>query len=325
MLSINQLKKRYRKRIYEMPYTVKPLLVVSWALITLASLTSPVSAQTHSPTHKADSGVPRIISAGAGVTELILALDAGNELVGVDSTSHLPEQFSDVKQLGYHRMLSAEGILALSPNLLIGSEVMGPETTLALLSKANIRVVKLPQANDETQLMANIDQLGQLLNKQENANRLKQQLHQQLSKIASKQRQLSAIKPKVVFMLLQEGRGARVGGRGTAADTIIELAGAENGADFDGYKTLSQEGVLVLQPELILLSSRSDSNSPQSADLLKQMPLLAHTPAGKALHFHNLSPQSLIGGLGISAIAAADELATQLIEQPSTKPQTHAE
>ncbi|VEF24923.1 Hemin-binding periplasmic protein hmuT precursor [Shewanella baltica] len=264
----------------------------------------------------------RLVSAGTGVTELVLALDAGNELIAIDSTSYVPEGLAHVAKLGYHRMLSAEGIIALSPTLVVGSDVMGPETTLNVLKQANIQVVQLPATNDEPQLMSNVDTLGQLLNRPDNAIKLKQDLHQQLQSLADKKHQISdaGAQPKILFMLLQEGRGARVGGKGTAADTIIALSGAQNIAEFDGYKSMSQEGILSLQPDIILLSKRSDkpaeqTNAQIAQELIKEMPLIAHTPAGKNGNIQTLPPQALLGGLGISAISAADTLASTLLKQ----------
>ena len=82
-----------------------------------------------------------------------------------------------------------------------------------------------------------------------------------------------------------------------------------------GYKSLSQEGILSLQPDLILISSRSEEEQVSSAtQVLKQMPLLLHTPAGKHKMIHTLQSQALLGGLGLSSIDAADKLATDLIE-----------
>lgn len=267
----------------------------------------------------------KLVSAGAGVTELVLALGAVDELVAVDATSYVPEQLSSVAKLGYHRMLSAEGIMALSPTLVVGSDVMGPETTLNVLKQANIKVVQLSSSANEQQLMSNIDTLAQSLNRTDKAAPLKQELHQRLDKLNKQKQQLSQhnAQPKILFMLLQEGRGARVGGKGTAADTIIALSGAKNIADFEGYKTLSQEGILALQPDVILLSNRSEktdsqTNSQTTQALLKEMPLLAHTPAGQNGHIQTLAPQALLGGLGISAIGAAETLADTLLTQGKT-------
>ena len=293
-------------------YISKPLNNLLFFTAAITTLVSPNASSAEQEI--------RLVSAGAGVTELVLALDAGNKLVAIDSTSHIPENLSHIAKLGYHRMLSAEGIIALSPTVVVGSDVMGPETTLKVLKQANIQVVQLPTTTDEPQLMNNVDTLGQLLNRQDNATKLKQDLHQQLQHLADKKQQIrdGGAQPKILFMLLQEGRGARVGGKGTAADTIIELSGAQNVAAFEGYKSMSQEGILSLQPDLILLSKRSEQASEQThsqiaQELIKEMPLLAHTPAGKNKHIQTLAPQALLGGLGLSAISAADTLASTLL------------
>ncbi len=270
---------------------------------------------------------PRLVSAGAGVTELVLALEAGDELVAVDSTSILPSSMANIEKLGYHRMLSAEGILALTPTLVLGTDAMGPETTLEVLRSADVEVIKLPTANDRTQLLSNIDEMGKLLNRQTQAKQLKLKLQASLDAIAAKKKQLRSTEkaPKILFMLLQTDRPARVGGEGTAADIIIKLAGGNNIAGFSGYKSLSQEGIFSLQPDLILISNRSDyqdeisiSDAEKAASdtdkVLKAMPLLVHTPAGKNHHILSIKSQALLGGLGLSAIEAADTLASDLIE-----------
>ncbi|GIU49444.1 hemin ABC transporter substrate-binding protein [Shewanella sp. KT0246] len=258
----------------------------------------------------------RVVSAGAGITELVLALDASDELVGVDSTSLIPDELDAVAKLGYHRMLSAEGILALSPSILLGSEAMGPKNTLDILSNANVEVVTFPSANTKDELVNNVEQMGKLLNRESQANELKQKLDLSFNQLETKQQKISqhGDAPKVLFLLLQQDRPARVGGNNTAADIIINLAGGQNIAGFDGYKSVSQEGILALQPDVILISNRSevDSTDPVS-ELLKAMPLLEHTPAGEHKHIKSLPSQALIGGLGLSAVAAADDLASDFI------------
>ena len=259
----------------------------------------------------------RLVSAGAGMTELVLALDAGDELVAVDSTSLLPKELATIKKLGYHRMLSAEGILALQPDLVLGTDAMGPESTLAVLRGADVQVVTLTGAKTTGQLLSNIDALGKLLNRQEQAKRLKSSVNQSFDSIKIKREKLinSGKVPSILFMLLQDNRPARIGGKGTAADIIIKLAGGKNIADFSGYTSLSQEGILSLQPDLILISSRAKNKHINEADkVLKQMPLLVHTPAGEHKMIQTLTAQALLGGLGLSSINAADKLATDLIE-----------
>ena len=301
--------------------------VSSKCLLLSASLLLTFNVSAHEGVHAHEQVQPRLVSAGAGVTELVLALEAGDELVAVDSTSILPPSMTNIEKFGYHRMLSAEGILALTPTLVLGTDAMGPETTLEVLRSADVEVVKLPTANDRPQLLSNIDAMGKLLNRQAQATQLKLKLQASLDAIAAKKKQVGSAEqaPKILFMLLQADRPARVGGEGTAADIIIKLAGGNNIADFSGYKSLSQEGILSLQPDLILISNRShdqaetsmsdaDKAASDAAKVLKAMPLLAHTPAGKNKQIRSIKPQALLGGLGLSAIEAADKLASALIE-----------
>ena len=71
----------------------------------------------------------RIISADAGVTAVLRALQLEKELVGIDVTSTQPAG-TPLPVVGYHRQLATEGLLALKPSLLVGGEHMGPPATL---------------------------------------------------------------------------------------------------------------------------------------------------------------------------------------------------
>ena len=68
----------------------------------------------------------RIVVAGGDLTEIVFALDAEDQLVGVDQTSTWPPQAQDLPQIGYVRRLSAEGVLSLDPDLLIAAHDAGP-------------------------------------------------------------------------------------------------------------------------------------------------------------------------------------------------------
>lgn len=262
------------------------------------------------------AAAPKLASAGAGTTELLLALEAGPTLVAVDDTSLLPAAQANLPRLGYHRQLSAEGIIASGAKVLVGSSEMGPETSLTLVRQAGIEVVALPAANSGEQLLANIRQLAQLVTQPERGSALSSSVSARLTTLASKRQQLAARPPKVLFVLMQGDRPARVGGKGSAADLLIQLAGATNAATFDGYQSLSAEGMLALAPELLLVSARAASANNAAQDLIKQLPLLALTPAGKNNQVISLPPQALMGGLGLSALAASEQLAERLLTLP---------
>ncbi|ART79456.1 heme/hemin ABC transporter substrate-binding protein [Oceanisphaera avium] len=165
----------------------------------------------------------RLLSVGSSVTELVFALDAEQQLVAVDSTSDLPPEL-ELKRLGYHRQLSAEGILSTQPSLLIGSAEMGPARALSLVKQAGVKVEQLPEAMDAEQLGANIARLGELLKRPAQAKQLQLSVHQRAASLAEQQTRIKH-KKATVFLLLGEGNSVQIAGRDTLANSLIETAG----------------------------------------------------------------------------------------------------
>ena len=62
------------------------------------------------------------------------------------------------------------------------------------------------------------------------------------------------IKKKVIFIYARGQGNLMVAGKETAANTMIELAGAVNAVrDYEGYKPLTAEAVVAAAPDVILL------------------------------------------------------------------------
>ncbi|EHU9453079.1 TPA: hemin ABC transporter substrate-binding protein [Vibrio vulnificus] len=256
----------------------------------------------------------RIISAGSAVTELILALHAEQSLVAVDVTSQLPEG-QPLPKIGYHRRLSAEGLLALSPTKLIGSDEMGPAPVLQQLKSTGVDIeVVNTQANVDG-LKARIDQIAAILNKPQEAQQLKSLVDQQVQSL--KVNQPTEQKKKVLFLLIHEGRAANVAGTDTTPDAIIRLAGAINPAAdrITAYKPLSSESMVEMQPDVILVSGRSFEKLGGPDAIIKMMPLLAATPAGQNKQIMAIDGAALVGGLGLKSLAEAKRLNQLLYTQ----------
>ncbi|HAS8280313.1 TPA: hemin ABC transporter substrate-binding protein [Vibrio vulnificus] len=256
----------------------------------------------------------RIISAGSAVTELILALHAEQSLIAVDVTSQLHEG-QQLPKIGYHRRLSAEGLLALSPTKLIGSDEMGPAPVLQQLKSTGVDIeVVNTQANVDG-LKARIDQIAAILNKPQEAQQLKSLVDQQVQSL--KANQPTNQKKKVLFLLIHEGRAANVAGTDTTPDAIINLAGAINPAadKITAYKPLSSESMVEMQPDVILVSGRSFEKLGGPDAIIKMMPLLAATPAGQNKQIMTIDGAALVGGLGLKSLAEAKRLNQLLYTQ----------
>jgi len=253
----------------------------------------------------------RIISAGAGVTELLFALEKQQSLIAVDVTSRSP-LVNKLPVIGYHRQLSAEGVLSLEPSMLIGSAEMGPKSTLDLLQQSGVDVVVLPTEASTASLLQRVALLGDKLDRSKQATALQTKIKQQVASLeATNAKQV--IRKKVIFLLLNEKGSYTAAGGNTTAHTVMALAGTDNPAkDLNSYQPLSVEAFLSMQPDAIVVSGRQWRKYQDLDTLYAAMPLLAETPAGRNRAVYVIDGSALVGGLGLSSLTQAQLLQQKL-------------
>ena len=255
----------------------------------------------------------RWISSGGSLSEWVVALGGESRLVGVDSTSQHPQSLRALPSIGYQRQLAAEGMLTLRPDVLIGSEEMGPPPVLAQLRGAGVRVEMLSAKADLPSLRASLRRIGTLLGEPQHADQAfaayQQRLQQQADWLVTAQREQAM--PGVLLVLGHAGGSPMVGGKDTSADWLIERAGGRNLASHSGFKALSTEALLALDPEVVIIADRSLSGAAAREALLQQNPALAATRAARNQRLLMLDPTLLVGGLGprlpdrLAALSAA--------------------
>ncbi|SEC16803.1 heme/hemin ABC transporter substrate-binding protein [Pseudomonas anguilliseptica] len=271
----------------------------------------------------------RWISSGGSLSEWVVALGGESRLVGVDSTSQHPESLRALSSIGYQRQLAAEGMLTLRPDMLIGSEEMGPPPVLAQLRGAGVRVEMLSSKANLASLHASLQHIGTLLGEPQRADQAfaayQQRLQQQADWLIVAQRQQMA--PGVLLLLGHAGGGPMAGGKDTSADWLIERAGGRNLASHSGFKALSTEALLALDPEVVIIADRSLSGDAAREALLQQNPALAATRAALNQRLLMLDPTLLVGGLGprmpdeLAALSAAFYPASQpLVAEAKSTP-----
>lgn len=253
----------------------------------------------------------RWVSAGGALSEWISALGGEPRLVGVDTTSQHPESLKALPSIGYQRQLSSEGILSLRPDLLVGTEEMGPPPVLAQIRKAGVRVELLSSKADLAAVDANLKQLGTLLGAEQKAAQLAAGYHQQLEvlQVQVKQAQASHKAPGVLLLVGHAGAKPLIAGQGTAGDWLLRQAGARNLAEHQGYKNFSNEALAALDPDVVVFSDRALVGDQALQALLKENPALAASRAAQEKRLVSLDPTLLVGGLGPRLPMALQDLA----------------
>ena len=249
----------------------------------------------------------RIVVAGGSLVELIYAMDAGNRVVGVDETTSFPPQTEALPHIGYWKQLSSEGILSLRPDSFITWQDAGPQLVFDQLRAQKVNVVTLPRIPATVgQMYANIHTLAKNLGAVEQGNTLVNHLRQRLENVARS----SASKPapvKALFILSAGGSAPQVAGKGSVADAIMALAGAQNVAQHSQYRSYSAEALIAANPEVIVVTSQMVEGD---INRLSTVAGITRTAAWKNQRIVTLD-QALILGMGPRVADAVETLHRQ--------------
>ncbi|AOM40316.1 heme/hemin ABC transporter substrate-binding protein [Xenorhabdus hominickii] len=232
----------------------------------------------------------RIVTIGGDVSEIIFALGEGQNVVARDSTSQNPKALLSLPDVGYMRMLNAEGILSMHPTLVIASELAQPSLVLKQVEDSGVKVIKVTSTASLEAVPEKIMTVAKAVNQEKRGEELVAQFHQQLADIST-----SKISTKVIFVMSHGGIMPMAAGQQTAADQIIRAIGATNAMqNIQGYRPLSQEGVIASKPNLLLISTEG-MKTLGSMDKVWQLPGLSFTPAGKQKQVVVVDEMGLLG------------------------------
>ncbi|MFJ7886214.1 hemin ABC transporter substrate-binding protein [Pseudomonas sp. NPDC096917] len=264
----------------------------------------------------------RWVSAGGALSEWVSALGAESKLVGVDTTSQHPESLKSLPSIGYQRQLSAEGILSLKPDVLIGTDEMGPPPVVAQIRNAGVLVEMFSAEPDLASLQGTLTHLGRLLGEEAQAAQLFKAYQQQLDEHQQqvKQAQTNHSSPGVLLLLGHAGGKPLIAGKDTAADWLLTQAGGHNLATHTGYKPFSVEALAGLDPEVLVFADRSLTGEQARKALMKQNPILASFRAVKEGRIYELDPTLLVGGLGPRLPASLKQLTAKFYPATSANP-----
>ncbi|MCB2407321.1 heme/hemin ABC transporter substrate-binding protein [Hymenobacter lucidus] len=246
---------------------------------------------------------PRIVSLSGTVSEIICALGLQSQLVGVDVTSTFPTALAKLPKVGHNRNISAEGVLALSPTIVVGTtESLKPEVASQLKS-AGVTVQLFAQEYSVAGTKKLIQQVAAAFNASAKVPVLLQKLDADLAKAKK-----PAKAPKVLFVYARGTGTMMVAGTGTPLEKVIGLAGGQNAATgFTDFKPLTAEALVAANPDVLLLFDSGLQSLGGKAGLLK-VPGVAQTNAGRTGRVVEMDGQ-LLSGFGPRLGQATTELA----------------
>lgn len=240
-------------------------------------------------TETARSG-PRVVCVSKQINEYLYAIHAESVLVARDLTSIYPPQITKLPSVGYHRALSAEGIISMRPTMLLTDGNLGPDAVVDQVKKVGIPVVVMNPGSSPDSAQALMARLGKEFHHERDADSvIAKWNHDMAAVLADTSMWDKGPRPRVLVMHFgQIANDYLAIKRGTPADQIIRWAGGENAIDSVG-------GMLRLTPELIakaapdiIIATDVGYDRVGSADKFAALPGVSLTPAGRAARIYRV-------------------------------------
>ncbi len=254
----------------------------------------------------------RIINASIGHDEMTLALVPVDRLVGVGSYSkdavysNIAALVQDVAEV----TRDPETIIAVSPDVIVTSPYF-PVEGVEALSKAGIPVVQTELENDPEARINAILLMGYIYGEEQRAIGFASEVRDRHESLVSLTKGSEPM-PRVLA-LTEYSDMLWVAGEGSTEGGVIEAAGGANAAQEAGIKgnqTTSLEGVIAMNPDVIVIAQPVDFGANEFMERLLANEALAEIPAIKdnrvyvveSKHFTTLSHWNILGAEALARL-----------------------
>lgn len=216
----------------------------------------------------------RIVAMSPDVADVVVALGASDKLVGKDATNNNPA-LKNVPAVGMHRNITAESVLAVKPDLVLGSYMVQPASIYQRLNGLKVKAVNVAPKEEVSTFASSIKSIGSYVDKKSAGSQLAQRWQVGMSPMAKTGKR---------YLLSYDGR--IVAGKGTVGDELIRRAGGINAANVSGLKPMSREGWLAAKSDVIIIADHNQAVVGGVSKFSKR-PEVAASAAGKngVVHF----------------------------------------
>ena len=202
----------------------------------------------------------RVIALAPSITEIIYDLGQEKRLVGVTQYSTYPSEAEALPRVGSYVRLDIEKIVVLKPDLCLAIKDGNPKHIVDKIVALGIPVYVINPRNLQ-QIMDTITRLGSLLHAEQEATALVSGMEKRIGQVQTQVKK-GRHKPRVFFQIDAEPLFSA--GTDTFIHELIELAGGINTTAGEvPYPRYSWEEIIVLQPEMVLISSMAGGLAPE--------------------------------------------------------------
>ncbi|HET7621930.1 MAG TPA: ABC transporter substrate-binding protein [Gemmatimonadaceae bacterium] len=243
-----------------------------------------------------DAQERRIVSVSKQINEFIFAIGAQHDLVAVDLTSVYPPEIRKLPTVGYHRALSAEGIISMKPTVFLTDGNVGPDAVLDQLKKVGIPITVMHPGSTVDSAQALLTHLGEFFHREQAADSVLAEWKAGMDQLWADTATWSGEKrPRVLIIHFGQIINNYLAVKsGSTADQLVRWAGGTNAIDSVG-------GMLRLTPELIaraapdvIIATDVGFDRFGSAEKFATLPGVSLTPAGRNKRIYRIDEQKIM-------------------------------
>ena len=242
------------------------------------------------------TGDQRVVGVSKQINEYMFEIGADSVLVARDLTSIYPSRITRLPSVGYHRALSAEGILSMRPTLVLTDGNVGPDAVLAQVRKVGIPVEIMSPGSTIDSAQGLMMGLGQRFHRERQADSVLAAWRAGMDSVrADSARRPAAAPSRVLIMHFGQINNSYLAvKRGTPADQILTLAGGINAVDSTGgMLRLTPELIAKLAPDVIIATDVGFDRA-GSVEKFAAMPGVSLTPAAKSGRIHRVDEHDVM-------------------------------
>ncbi|MDR2372961.1 MAG: ABC transporter substrate-binding protein [Bifidobacteriaceae bacterium] len=252
-------------------------------------------------------------------SRIVFSLGLGANVIGRDTSSGFAEIQDLPRVTPSGNTLSAEAILELAPSVIITDTSLGPWDVLLQMREAGIPVVVVDSHRSLDTAAELIGQVAAALGLPDEGAELAQRTERQIA--AAKEAIAKAVpaadqdRLRMAFLYLRGSAGVYyLFGSGSGTDSLITALGGIDVASevgWDGMQPVTDEGLVAMSPDLILVMTRGLESVGGVDGLLERLPAVAATPAGTKRRFVDMDDAQILA-FGPNSADVLDALATAI-------------
>ncbi len=220
------------------------ILIILSTLIALQFANSPKTSSTTKASNKL-----RIISLAPNITEILFALELGDNIVGVTSFCNYPPEARSKPVIGSTTQINLEEIITLEPTIAFSTSSNLHQSFRSRLEDIGCKSVTLDVENLKD-IYSAIDTIAKDCNIQRKGSVLTEDIKAKLNAISQKSKAKN--KPKVLVVIQQEP--LIVAANETYIDDLIKTLGAINAVTGinSHWPQINNESLILFAPDIII-------------------------------------------------------------------------